>query len=78
MKLNTFLMNSYKDFCKNACALMAKLNQGLSILVYKQCQFIWQNLFGYLKSLTTDVSISKSFKLRISKTIINQDTIYFV
>ena len=22
-------MNSYKDFCKNACALMAKLNQGL-------------------------------------------------
>ena len=31
MKLNTFLMNSYEDFCKNACALMAKLNQGLSI-----------------------------------------------
>ena len=31
MKLNTFFMNSYKDFCKNACALMAKLNQGLSI-----------------------------------------------
>ena len=31
MKLNAFLMNSYKDFCKNACALMAKLNQGLSI-----------------------------------------------
>ena len=26
-----FLMNSYKDFCKNACALMAKLNQGLSV-----------------------------------------------
>ena len=24
-------MNSYKDVCKNACALMAKLNQGLSI-----------------------------------------------
>ena len=27
-------MNSYKDFCKNACALMTKLNQGLSIYKY--------------------------------------------
>ena len=31
MKLNTIFMNSYKDFCKNACALMAKLKQVLSI-----------------------------------------------
>ena len=33
-------------------------------IVFKQSQFIWQNVCGYLKSLTTDVSISKSFKLR--------------
>ena len=34
-------------------------------IVFKQCQFIWKkNVRGYLKSLTTDVSISKSFKLR--------------
>ena len=31
MKLNTFFMNSYKDFCKNTCVLMAKLNQGFSV-----------------------------------------------
>ena len=31
MKLNTFFTNSNKDFCENVCALMAKLNQALSI-----------------------------------------------
>ena len=38
-------MNSNEDFCKNVCALMAKLNQGLNI----------QNSFQFIKkSLTTD------------------------
>ena len=31
MKLNPFFMNSNKDFCENVCALMAKLDQALSI-----------------------------------------------
>ena len=30
MKLNAFFKNSNKDFCENACTLMAKLNQALS------------------------------------------------
>ena len=64
MSMLTFFMNSYKDFCKNACASMAKLNQGLSLQYSSNASSSGKNVCSYLKSLTTDVSISKSFKLR--------------
>ena len=50
-------MNSNKDFCRNVCALMAKLNKALYI--QHSLQFMWQKVWGYLK--TTDVSISTFF-----------------
>ena len=31
MKLNAFFKNSNKDFSENACTLLVKLNQALSI-----------------------------------------------
>ena len=43
---------------------MAKLNQGLSLQYSSNASSSEKNVCSYLKSLTTDVSISKSFKLR--------------
>ena len=36
---------------------MVKAESRIQYIVFKQCQFIWQNACGYLK--TTDVSIPR-------------------